>query len=61
MFEPPMERCPVCKEYVVLVQPQNECAQRQQCGKNTSCPLLAAFSTTDFYRPPAAPNGPTLL
>jgi transcription elongation factor Elf1 len=50
MFEPPMERCPVCGEYVVLVQAQQECASRQQCGNTDACPLKSAFATTDFYR-----------
>ena len=50
MFEPPMERCPVCGEYVVLVQTQQECAGRQQCGKVDACPLKSTFATTDFYR-----------
>ncbi len=50
MFEPPMERCPVCGEYVVLVQAQYECARRQHCGQDTDCPLKKAFAATDFYR-----------
>ncbi len=50
MFEPPMEHCAICGEYVILVQAQHECACRQQCGQDTNCPLQQAFATTDFYR-----------
>lgn len=50
MFEPPMDRCPVCGDYVVLVQAQAECAKRKACGLGTACPLRGAFVQTDFYR-----------
>ncbi len=55
MFEPPMDRCPVCGDYVVLVQAQAECAKRKSCGVGTSCPLRGAFVQNDFYRPKSAP------
>ncbi len=59
MFEPPMEFCPVCGQYVVLVQPRIDCALRQQCGVDVGCPLRKAFAATDFYRvtdPGVRPN-----
>ena len=54
MFEPPMEYCPVCGEYVVLVQPQADCARRARCAQDAGCPLRRAFAATDYYR--AAPG-----
>ena len=53
MFEPPMERCPVCGDYVALVQSQGECANSRQCGRAADCPLQTACAVTDFYRAPA--------
>jgi transcription elongation factor Elf1 len=50
MFEPPMDRCPICGDYVVLVQAQADCAKRKNCGQGISCPLRNAFVQTDYYR-----------
>lgn len=58
MFEPPMERCPVCGDYVTLAQSQGECANGQQCGRTADCPLHMAFAATDFYRAPARADRP---
>jgi len=56
MFEPPMDHCPVCGEYVLLVQTQAECACRHKCSPNTPCPLRKSFATTDFYGDGDAPS-----
>lgn len=58
MFEPPMEHCPVCGEYVVLVQSRTDCARRQACGQDAACPLSRSFAVTDFYRAAAQPPRP---
>ena len=49
MFEPPMEYCPLCGEYVTLVQSRSDCARRQACSQGDACPLSKAFAVTDFY------------
>jgi hypothetical protein len=43
--------CPLCGDYVVLVQAQAECAKRKNCGVDAACPLRTAFVQNDFYRP----------
>jgi len=42
MFIPPIEVCRVCKQYVVLTQTQQECAEEHDCAVR-HCPLAHLF------------------
>ena len=41
-LDSPFELCPVCEEYVLLDQAQQECAREHHC-KNVECPLARFF------------------
>ena len=42
-FDSPIERCSVCKSYVLMDQTPEECAREHQCGRGTDCPLKRYF------------------
>jgi hypothetical protein len=48
-FDSPIERCPVCQEYVLMDQTQKECAREHQCNMEEKCPLKSYFEG-DKYR-----------
>lgn len=48
-FDSPIERCPVCKEYVLMDQTQKECAREHRCHMGEKCPLKPYFEG-DKYR-----------
>lgn len=45
-FDSPLERCPVCKEYVLLDQTRQECAREHHCEQR--CPLKPYFEGLAF-------------
>lgn len=47
-FDSPIERCPVCKEYVLLDQTQEECALEHRCKPPAGCPLKRYFEGIAF-------------
>lgn len=51
MFDSPIERCPVCREMVLLDQTQAECAREHHCRKGAACPLAQYFTGIDFSVP----------
>jgi len=48
MFDSPIERCPVCRQMVVLDQTKRECAREHGCDTGIPCPLERYFSGIDF-------------
>ncbi len=46
-FDSPFDRCPVCREYVLLDQTQEECAREHGC-ENIECPLKRYFEGIAF-------------
>ena len=47
MYDSPIEYCTVCKVYVALDQPQDECAVENQCGRGPGrCPLARFFASS---------------
>lgn len=47
-FDAPIERCPVCKEYVLMDQAQQECAGEHSCDKGEKCPLAHYFTGAKY-------------
>lgn len=47
-FDSPIERCSVCKSYVLMDQTQEECAREHQCGRGTDCPLKRYFEGAKY-------------
>jgi hypothetical protein len=48
MFDSPFERCPHCRQYVLLDQTQRQCAREHGCGEDTACPLARYFTGIEF-------------
>lgn len=46
-FDSPIERCPVCREFVLLDQTQGECSREHRCSGH-ECPLKAYFEGIEF-------------
>jgi hypothetical protein len=57
MFIPPIELCTVCKQYVVLTQTQQECAEGCGCAIQR-CPLAHRFLAGQVAKQPAAYASP---
>lgn len=43
-FDSPIERCPLCEQYVLMDQTQQECALEHQCQMKEECPLNRYFT-----------------
>jgi hypothetical protein len=48
MFDSPFERCPHCRQYVLLDQTQRQCAREHGCGEGDACPLARYFTGIEF-------------
>lgn len=47
MFDSPIERCPVCGQWVLTDQTRKECAREHDCHIE-QCPLKDYFTGYDF-------------
>lgn len=56
IIDSPFDRCPVCKEYVLLDGTQPQCAQEHGCAPGQKCPLLAYFEGQKYEMPAPPPT-----
>jgi len=48
MLDSPFERCPRCRQYVLLDQTRRQCAREHGCGEGEACPLARYFTGVEF-------------
>lgn len=57
-LDSPIDRCPVCGEYVLMDETQRECANEHNCPTGTKCPLAGMFTGVEFEEEDSGEGGP---